>query len=88
MHHLAERLDAAEPLYREALGILEERFGEADIRVAETAFNLGYLLIARDERAEAAGLLRRALAMLEAAGAAADPMAADIRAALSSLADP
>ena len=88
VHHLAERLDAAEPLYREALGILEERFGEADIRVAETAFNLGYLLIARGKPAEAASLLRHALAMLEAAGAAMDPMAADARAALSSLADP
>ncbi|GAB5518026.1 MAG: hypothetical protein RhofKO_02770 [Rhodothermales bacterium] len=54
-------LEAAEPLYRDALGIEVERLGEAHAKVAKTRSSLAVLLIEKGEYAEALMLLDQAI---------------------------
>lgn len=83
VHHVAQRPGKAEPLYRRAIEILGGSYGDSDIRIADCAFNLGYLLLAKGERAEAAGLFRRVMSILEGHGEGAGQMAAEARSAIA-----
>ncbi len=83
VHHVAERLAEAEPLYRRAIEILEGSYGDSDMRVADSIFNLGYLLLAKGNRSEAAGLFRRVLSILVRHGEEAGQMAAEARSAIA-----
>lgn len=59
--------DRAEPLYRRALGILENALGPENLKVADALTDLGQLCTAQDRYAQAESLYRRALAIQEKA---------------------
>ncbi len=62
----AERYDRGDPLLREVIDALVERFGENHPPLAQHRMNLAWSLYLRDRRDEAAEEARRALAIAEA----------------------
>jgi len=60
LHSLVRDLDAAEPLYREALEMQRRALGERHEKVAEVESNLAVVLLMRGDAAAAEPLLRQA----------------------------
>ncbi|XP_048633339.1 kinesin light chain isoform X1 [Brassica napus] len=63
LYRVKKEFDKAEPLYLEAVSILEEYYGPEDVRVGATLHNLGQLYLVQRKLEEARSCYERALKM-------------------------